>query len=234
MNILLCDDIPREAEKLSGFLHEFGYEPMAFTKGADLLAYVHTGAAADVCILDIVMPDMSGIELAQKLRQAGFGGEIVFLSASNEYGPQTYDVKAFHYLVKPITPERLKLVLDEIRAVRDRSDTDGIRLKASGAVRYLLFRDIEYAEVVRHYVGFRLVNGETLEVRAPFTEIAPQLLIDKRFIQCHQSYIVNMDAIASITSREIITGSGARVPVSKSYPHTKMKYLDRGLRGEQD
>ena len=214
-------------------LHELGYAPATFTNSVDVLAYVHTGAAVDVCILDIVMPEMSGIDLAQKLREAGFAGEIVFLSASNEYGPQTYDVKAFHYLIKPPSLDSVRRVLDDIQVKREKADRAGMQLKVTGSMRFLQFRDVEYVEVIKNYVNFHLLAGESVAIRSTLAEITPQLLCDSRFIQCHQSFIVNMDAIASITSREITTCSGAKIPVSKSYPDTKMKYLDRGLRGER-
>ena len=229
MNILICDDMPNEAEKLSGMLNDLGSEPVVFKSGADVLDYFRSSAVVDVCILDIIMPEMSGIDLARSLRESGFGGEIVFLSASNEYGPQTYEVKAFHYLIKPFSLDSVRRILDEIKAEQEKNDSEGLKLKISGAVRFILFRDIEYTEVVKHYVTFHLMTGESVEIRTTFAEIAPQLLCDSRFVQCHQSYIVNMDAITSITSREIIVRSCARVPVAKSYPNTKMKYLNRFL-----
>ena len=231
MNILIFDDMQNEAEKLSGMLNGLGYETVAFTSGAAGLDYFRSGAAVDVCILDIVMPEMNGIDLARSLREAGFGGEIVFLSASNEYGPQTYEVKAFHYLIKPPSPDSVRRILNEIKAGHEKNDPEGLKLKISGTVRFILFRDIEYTEVVKHYVTFRLTTGESVEIRATFAETAPQLLCDSRFVQWHQSYIVNMDAITSITSREIIVRSGARVPVAKSYSGTKIKYLNRILCG---
>ena len=233
MNILICDDVFEEAEKMSGLLNSLGYSTAVFTGGTETLEYIRSGGAADVIILDIIMPGMSGIDLARTLREVGFGGEIVFLSTSNEYGPETYEVKAFHYLVKPPLIEDLKRILDEIKADHEKTDRAGLSLKISGSARFVLFRDVEYVEVIKHYVTFHLSNGEIAEIRATFTEVARQLLCDKRFIQCHQSYIVNMDSIASMMSREVTMLSGARIPISKGYPETKLRYLNRGLRGEQ-
>ena len=231
MKVLICDDMPNETKKLSGLLDSLGYEPIVFTNGADVLEHICAGSPVDVCILDIVMPEMGGIELAKRMREIGFGGEIVFLSTSNEYGPQSYEIKAFHYFVKPPSFENVKRVLDEIKAEQEKNDRSGIKLKVSGSVRLVLFRDVEYTEVIRHHVDFHMSGGEIIEIRAALHEIAPQLLGDNRFIQCHQSYIVNMDAITSITSREILLRSGSRIPVAKSHSDTKMKYLNRSLRG---
>ena len=234
MNVLICDDKPSEINKLSDLLSDLGYEALSFTSSEGALEHIRTGATTDVCILDIIMPGMDGIELARRLREAGFAGDIVFLSTSKDYGPQTYEVRAFHYLIKPPTPEGVRQVLDDIKARRDKDDRAGLTLRTAGVARFVLFRDIEYAEVTRNYVTFSLLNGKAIEIRSTFTEVAPQLLGDDRFVRCHQSYIVNMDAIASMTTREIATVSGARIPIAKSYAETKMRYLDRGLRGEAE
>ena len=233
MNIVICDDIPSEAAKLSAVLKGLGHSPAAFTSSADALGHIRSGAAADVCVLDIIMPGMNGIELAARLRKDGFTGEIIFLSNSDQYGPQTYGVKAFNYLLKPVSPASFKRVLNEIKAAREKTDNGGITLKISGTARFVLFRNILFAEVVRNNVTFRFAGGGSMEIRSPLSEIAPRLLCDDRFIRCHRSYIVNMDAISSIVGREITMCCGTKIPVSKTYADVKRKYIYRGLGAER-
>lgn len=227
MNILICDDLREEADELDEMLKNSGFSvnTAVFYDGYDALDYLKTGAVADICILDIVMPDMNGIELARELRDNGFTGVIVFLSTSKDYGPETYRVKAFDYLLKPPTPDAVRDMLASIENVHRSVDTDGIMAKTKGIARFLPFREISYAEVINHKVYYRLANGESVEVTAAFGEIAPELLRDKRFVQCHNSYIVNMDGISSITGREISMRNGAKIPISKSYSEVKKKYL---------
>ena len=231
MNILICDDMPKDAEKLVRLLGHAcaGANIAVFKCGADVLDYVRSGAAADICFLDIIMPEMNGIELAEKLRESGFKGAIVFLTTSNEYAHESYRVEAFDYLIKPPSPEAVLVVLQKLEAARLSEDTDGITLKVFGVARKILFRDIEYAEVKNHKVFILLTSGGSVDVSAPLSEIAPRLLCDNRFAQCHASYIVNMDAISSISGSEITMRGGARISVSKKYADTKRKYLSRGL-----
>ncbi len=92
MNILICDDMPKEANKLKRLLAAQGIATSVFHHGRDALRYIEDGGFADVCILDIIMPEMTGIELAGRLRRTGWDGPIVFLSTSKEFGPETYQV----------------------------------------------------------------------------------------------------------------------------------------------
>ena len=103
MNILICDDQKNDADALASLLHESGFDikTALFANGREALDHVRTGPPADVCFLDIIMPEMSGVELAKKLRSLGYGGEIVFLTSSNDFARESYQVKAFDYLIKP-------------------------------------------------------------------------------------------------------------------------------------
>jgi CheY-like chemotaxis protein len=85
MNILICDDRPEEAAAVNALLGSSGYamNTAVFTSGGAVLEHVRAGGAVDACILDIVMPEMSGIELAKSLRNSGYGGEIIFGDSIN-------------------------------------------------------------------------------------------------------------------------------------------------------
>jgi DNA-binding LytR/AlgR family response regulator len=203
----------------------FDVKTAIFQNGYDALDYIRTGAVVDVCFLDIIMPEMNGIELAKQLREAGFTGAIVFLSTSRDYGPEVFGVTAFHYLLKPPIPEAVRDILRKIEHEKKISDTEGILIKVSKVARNVLFRDISHIEVIKHYVYIRLTNGEELEIYATFGEIAQQLLRGRRFIQCHRSYVVNMDDIESIGDKEIVMRGGKRIPLSKSYLDVKKKFV---------
>ena len=217
MNILICDDIKKESGKLAGILRDLGFEPAVFDNGAGVLDYINAGKAADVCFLDIVMPGMNGVELAGRLRRNGYNNEIVFLTTSNDYACQSYEVKAFGYLLKPPSAESVGRVLEEIKTIREKTDTNGMTVQLGGETVFILFRDIEYAEITGHKVSIHFSNGKSLEVRASFKNFAPLLIRDERFLQCHQSYIFNQNELSFIKGNEITLKSGARIPVSRSY-----------------
>ena len=59
------------------------------------------------------MPEMSGIELGIRLRELGCRGTIIYLTVSPDFAVDSYDARAFHYLLKPVKSTRLFEVLDQ-------------------------------------------------------------------------------------------------------------------------
>ncbi|MCL2819506.1 MAG: LytTR family DNA-binding domain-containing protein [Oscillospiraceae bacterium] len=228
MNILICDDIKTEAHKLDDMMRNRGFDVniKVFYNARDVIAYINTGAVIDVCFLDIMMPEVSGVELAQQLRDTGYTGFIVFLSASKDYGPESYKVKAFNYLVKPISITDIRTILQELTDAQTAADTAGILVKTHDLTKNLPLRNISYIEVENNYVFFRLTDGSELKVRVPLSDIASQLLEDKRFIRCHRSYIVNKNEIDTLKNNDFIMRSGAVIPISRNNADVKRQYLD--------
>lgn len=226
MNILICDDMPEEAAVLDGLLRDssFKVNTNRFHHALDALNFIRTGAVVDLCFLDIVMPEMTGIELARELRQSGYAGEIVFLSTSKEYGPESYTVGAFSYLLKPPAPESVRDILNKLEHSRSSADQAEIWVDMAGRRKVIPHRNISHAEVIGHTVYFRMTDGSEIGVNATFSEIAAQLLSDPRFIQCHRSYVVNMQDVAEISESEIVTHSGKRIPVPRTYRDTRTKF----------
>ena len=222
MKILICDDLQKETERLAKLLVD--EDVTLFQNGADALAYIRAGAVVDVCILDIVMPGMSGITLAEQLRADGWLGKVVFLSTSSEFGPQSYRVGAFDYLLKPPTPDSLKALLDRMKNETKNADTRSILLKTRGVSKSVLFRELSYAEAMRDKVIFNSTDGDKLEVGMTFADAARELLSDHRFVQCHRSYIINMDEIAEISEGELFTRNRARIPISRGFGGARETY----------
>lgn len=231
MNILICDDIQRETQRLAKLLEAEGCTPRVCGSGTEALALIEGGAPVDVCVLDILMPGMNGIELAAKLRQNGWRGQIVFLSTERNFAPESYRVGAFDYLLKPPTPEKVRDMLKRLTDAEKNADKKAIALKTAGAVRSVYYHDISYVEARLHHVVFRLVDGSEISVYAAFADTIQELLGDSRFARCHRSYVVNLDEVLSITGFELVTRGEARIPISKRYVGIKTRYFEHVLTG---
>lgn len=229
MNILICDDRQEEANELDRLLKkaETNIHTFIFHNGYDALYYAATGAKIDVCILDIIMPEMDGIKLSRKLRRGGFHGEIVFLSTSREFAPESYEVKAFSYLLKPPAEESVRNLLEQLKNKQKAADTAKITLKTPGIAASVPLRDISYIEVIQHKVYFRLCDGGEIIVNAALKDYSNTLLCDPRFMQCHRSYIVNMDEIAEISERKIKMRRGETISITRTYHDARNKYYRR-------
>ena len=101
----------------------------------------------------------------------------------------------------------------------------GVPIKTKKLTGFVLFKDLSYVEVRSHRVYFRFTNGEEIVVNATFSEVAPRLLEDSRFIQCHGSFVINMDEIRAISGSVIVMRSGAKIPVSKRFLHDRDKMI---------
>ena len=218
--------MPDEVSLLNNLLVDSGLKMNIniFTTPFDALDFIKAGAEVDCCFLDIIMPEMGGIELAENMRQNGYTGEIVFLSMSKEYGPESYAVKAFSYLLKPPTTESVLKIFDELEHAKNKKDTKSIIVKSGGHTKVILHCNISHVEVLNHRVYFRLTDGSEVISSVTFSEIASQLLLDPRFIQCHRSYIINMQAIEGISASEAIMFGGKRISVARTYKDTRTKF----------
>jgi DNA-binding LytR/AlgR family response regulator len=213
---------------------------MIFNTGVEVLAYIcKSGECSsisvrsaewpvkipDVCFLDILMPEMDGVSLAEQLREKGYGGHIVFLTTTNDYAVQSYKVKAFSYLLKPPDKNEVIRVIRELENLPKIADTAGILVETKKLSKFLLYKDISYIEVMNHKVYYRLINGDEIEESARISDIAFRLKNDRRFAQCHRSFIVNMGDIYKLQSNNAVMNSGKNIPISRYYADFSNKYI---------
>jgi DNA-binding LytR/AlgR family response regulator len=228
VNVLICDDEEKEAKNIAAMLFNisnFGLKTKTFFCGFQALNYVQSGATVDVCFLDIIMPQMNGIVLAEKLRSNGYRGEIVFLTNSNDFAHESYNVRAFNYMLKPLTSNSLYNILTELKKSRGNADREGIAVKTQGVKKFILYRDISHIEVIKHNVYIRLINGCEIKIYSSFWEIATELLKDRRFVQCHRSFLVNLREIETVIGSEIVTRNAVRIPISRGFSKVRNEIL---------
>lgn len=113
-NIAVCDDDPGTleiiAEMTKQICNKESIKPnlTCFESGKKLLDAISFGKSYDLLLLDVMMPQQDGMELAQFLRKDSFDGSIVFISSNREMALRGYEVSAARYLAKPIEEERLR------------------------------------------------------------------------------------------------------------------------------
>lgn len=117
LKVAICDDNPTLTEKINTML--FNYNPNIFETYTyhNPLKLVNQldQENFDFFILDIEMSEMSGIDLAKKIRERDILSPIVFLTSYKEYMEEVFQVQTFDYLLKPPTEDRLHQVLEKLR-----------------------------------------------------------------------------------------------------------------------
>ena len=218
--IAVCDDDEMERAQIMELVRAylaarpgFPARAAAFSGGAALLEHAAEQGGFDLYLLDILMPETDGIAVGRRLRELGCGGEIIFLTASNEFAAESYEVGAFSYLLKPVRRDRLFAALDRFAAALERRGSEGILVAAHGGSRHLLLADILYVErvgrIMRYYCAGETVDS--LTIRVPFREMAAPLLADRRFYLCGASFVLNLQHVAGVDGRSALLDSGRRV-----------------------
>src|SRR5215813_10422871 len=113
-NILVVDDEPGMLRYLKTLLEVDSYHVSTATSGAEALACVQRGPAPDVVLLDLLMPDLDGLQTLERLRQARSGLKVVMLSCVSDTRKvaQAIRLGAHDYLTKPFQKAELDAVLD--------------------------------------------------------------------------------------------------------------------------
>ena len=122
LKVVILEDLQVETQRLKSLLKKWslqtGYELEIFEYSSGETFFKKNDKASyeaySVFFLDIKMMEMTGLDVAKRLRKEGFNGPIIFLTAFREYVFHGYEVHALNYLLKPLKEEPLFLCLDEI------------------------------------------------------------------------------------------------------------------------
>ncbi|MBE6579498.1 MAG: response regulator transcription factor [Ruminococcaceae bacterium] len=211
--IALCDDEPAQREYLTNLVRTWAAEAevcaeiTAFSSGEALL-FGKDGQ--DIFLLDIEMPGMDGIALAEALRKTRPYSPIVFITGYDRYLAKGYDVAALHYLLKPVVREKLFSVLS--RAVEQLGQSERmLTLEAGGEIVRLPLREIAWVEVQGNYVTFH--GKETHKAKMTLAEAEARL--DSRFCRTGRSFLVNLHHVRKVAKTEVCLASGEKVPLSR-------------------
>lgn len=227
MRIAICDDSPFDRELIRDLLRRYfsGVQSrpdlVFYDSGINLVYDLQEGGWFDAVLLDIYMNDHLGIDIARQLRQEGFRGEIVFLTASPDFAVDSYDVTAAGYLLKPISYEKLVRVMDRITrgldegtyAVRQRSRVIRVPLGE------ILFVESSNSKCILHRS-----DGTDYTIYKRLDEIQAGLN-DPRFLRCHQSYLVNMDHVQQVDKQFILSSGDAVLIRQRDLKSIRQAYL---------
>ncbi|MGN0374596.1 MAG: LytR/AlgR family response regulator transcription factor [Butyrivibrio sp.] len=232
MNIAICDDnmectnrilqllIPyRETEEINVDTYLSGKE---FLEAKDKIPQY------DIIFLDIEMPVVSGIEVAEKLRRAGNKTLIIFITSHLNYVSDTFRLGAFQFLVKPIDEKAFNY--DFERAMRTYKNIHRfyrVRWRDNDCV--LECGDIYYIEGYnRHLYIHTDTKGYECVGRLPEEE---KKLKPYNFVRCHQGYLINLDKIKEINKNNVILENNIEIPVSRGYRDDLLEAFNLFLAG---
>lgn len=178
MNILIVEDETRLAEALAQIMTEQHYRADAVSNGIDALDYAMSGQY-DVIILDVMLPRLSGFDVARRLRAARVSTPILMLTAKDEIADKVagLDCGADDYMTKPFVPDEL---LARVRALTRRQGE-------------VVTEDLSFSDMTLH-LSSRLLSCGDKSVRLGFKEfeIMRLLLTNLRFVVPKEEIILKV------------------------------------------
>ena len=239
LHIAVVDDNPADIERIKTYLVQYfkkrsetftDYSIRTFQEGQSFLTGLTCGAY-DLIFLDIYMPRMTGIQVAQKVRTVDEGVKILFLTTSKDHALESYSVFAAGYVLKPIDEnhpffESLlnRLLPDDKISGRSLS----VRLVGQQSLE-IPFSRILYIDCGQGRNGVIHLKEQEIPTANTYQELADQLLSDERFLECYHRLLINMDYVTSMEEEQFHLSCGCPVPISrrkkKEVKHLYLQYL---------
>ena len=235
IQVAICDDQLDQRIKLSSLMQDYIDQKQL---AAEVLAFSNPDQLLRMCearrfhlyLLDVVMPLLNGIELGVEIRRLDRDAQLIYVTTAPEFALDSFASYPLGYLIKPLDQQKLFAMLDLAFArIGEMADT-ALQVRTPEGLRIIQLSSIAWCERVGKVVRYVLASGEqvhSVTIRQPFSEEIDAILKDRRFIQPHTSYAVNMSRVERLTDEGFILRGGAFVPVArKQLTAVRNAYLD--------
>ena len=222
MKLAIIEEEPVHTELLSQYIETWSndrnipVEVTPFINAESFLFMWEEQHDFDVLLVDIRMKEMTGMEMAKKVREQDSDIAIIFTTGIADYMEEGYEVEAMHYLLKPVSRDKICQCMDRVMQKVCREQF--LLVKTKGETLKLSVKAIMYVETMCHgcMIEFCPQDGRTFQVET--TESISELekrLSDTDFVRCHRAYLCRIDKIRYISRAWIELDNGSRILVSR-------------------
>lgn len=222
--IAMCDEQEEDLERMEELLFSYRKRQPGIVFAAECFKSAEELLAArrernyepDLLLLEACLTGKSGVLLAYELREQGYAGKLVFITASKEYALDAFRVDASQYLMKPATEEALFPVLDRIFEKAAGRRGEYLVLRLGGRFCRIAVDDILYCEAQGKKQVLHLAGG-VRQLHMTMKKLYEMLSDYPQFARAGISHIVNMAHVASMTAQDMCMDNGETI------------YLPRGI-----
>ena len=217
MKICIVDDEAECSEALQSLLNEYvtarglDLEIDTFSDSASFLAVFHPDTYS-LIFLDIFIDDMTGLEIAQQIRQQSDRCMLVFCTTSLDSMAGAFSTHAYDYIVKPVTAERVTKLMDDALRVLPKIERYLTFTCNRQEVR-LFLSDCVSVTTSGHYLDITDRNDNVYRTRLTLSELREMTKSDERFLLINKGIVVNMDYIRTIEERICVLSNGEQFPI---------------------
>ncbi len=226
MNFAICDDEKVMQDILIEFIKKYikskniDVKFYRFSCGEELL---QSTVFFDIIFMDYQIGMVNGIEISRKIRKSNALSTIIFVSAFTDVAIDSFEVKTFRFLKKPIDELKLFKALDDYFKMQEKDSL--CIFKSNGETFKTKFSQIIYAEADKKNTIIKTLD-EKFVLNISLKEVE-KLLGDKDFFRCHKSFITSFRHIKSHTNKEIYFENGDIIYIGKAfYQNFKSAFLD--------
>lgn len=237
LKTLIIDDEPIALEKLRSYAAKVSFLEIAgVCKNGIEATEIISEKKIDVIFTDINMPDMNGVDFISSLPAPPL---VVFTTAYTDYAIESYRLSAIDYLLKPYgfadfqraankVLEQYNLRAGQMKGTPSdsphNSTEDSLFVKVDYKYVRVNINDIIYIKGYGEYLQiFTKDSNSPLLTLSSFNSVKSKL--SDNFLQVHRSYVVNMNAIQSVSKNRIIIDADTAIPVSESFKESFLAYL---------
>lgn len=223
MTCIIVDDEPLAREEMQSLIQEVSQLQIIgkFSNAVTALEFLKT-TTTDLIFLDIEMPQVTGLEFAEKLPKQSL---VIFTTAYSQYALKSYELDAIDYLLKPIDKTRIEKAINKAVAYNkllsaetekgtvEGNDTDFLLIKADRRYYRINNKDIRFIEGLKDYIVIHTRNQKL--ITAMNLKTMHQKL-PAGFLRVSKSYVVNKEYIDSFDNHNIYLGE-TEIPLGDVY-----------------
>ncbi|MCL2254713.1 MAG: LytTR family DNA-binding domain-containing protein [Lachnospiraceae bacterium] len=239
LKIAICDNDSEQVEIMRELISVYNdFEIYTYYDPRILRNDIAAGNVFDIYLLDIVMPNISGIEIAEQIRINDETAFIIFMTHHGEHALSAFSVRAFQYLLKPVDTEILYRELEFAREHMYNRNHAVFPFKTREGLTAIPFHRIAYCRVENRCIICVLDNHQVLKgttMRISFSKAIAPLLTIQYFVRTHVSFVVNMNHVSRLQEHDFLLKDNSLVPIAQnSYLQVKERYLSHVFGGDDD
>ena len=242
MKFTICDDTLSDLNNLEIILKAYALnnnisiEIEKYNNPVELIKNVSNSSQDyQIFFLDVVMPK-NGIDTAKKIRSFCENPIIIFTTSSKEFAIDAFSVRAYDYILKPLEQDKVFECINRLLNEINNVPKSTCKIKTNDlTITSINIKDIAYIESINRRIQFYMKNGDVITsttLHSKFLESIPFDYAKFGFINCHASYVVNMNYIKAITDKSFSLKNDEKIPISKSMLQTVKKTYINYLVGD--
>ena len=233
INIAIVEDEDQSADILNDYLAEYFTEKgeeYAIARFDEAVSFLSEYKAVyDIVFMDIELPDLNGMEAAEKMRINDTQTVLIFVTNMAQFAVKGYEVDALYFIVKPVKYPVFSRKLDKALNVIAKRVNATIDIMLNGVLTRLAIGDLRYVEIEKHTLRYHADN--TVECWGTLKKVEEQLA-PYSFLRCNNYCLVNPKFIVKVEEFEIKLNDGTVLQISRPRKQNFMKelaaYLGKG------